>query len=128
MSQALSDLSAAELEALIKQKEETEAAIVTGSAFSRLMSNPDFKKVILDGFCRDESARYAHVSGNPRIPEDQREQALVFARAGGALLEWIVMNQTSIDRLPVKLEVLIEEIAQFNAEINGTDTDGSEVE
>lgn len=55
----------------------------------KLEKNPDFVKLILDGFCEKECARFARNSGDPAIPKDQREDSLAMAQAAGHLRRYL---------------------------------------
>lgn len=65
----------------------------------RLYSNPDFKSLILNGFCLVEAARYAQESGDPMLTADQRADALNMAQASGHLKRFlsltVVMGNTA---------------------------------
>lgn len=65
----------------------------------RLSTNPDFKKLILDGFCTSEAARYAQESGDPQLTAVQRQDALNMAQASGHLKRFlsliVVMGNTA---------------------------------
>jgi hypothetical protein len=39
----------------------------------QLADNPAFKKLILDGYFRDEAARLAHLLSDPALPAEHRE-------------------------------------------------------
>lgn len=49
----------------------------------RLHRNPDYKKIILDGFCLQDCARYVHESQDPNLTKEQQEDALRIAQASG---------------------------------------------
>lgn len=51
----------------------------------RLNENADFRKLIVNGFCLTEAARYAQESGDPMLSKDQRQDALNMAQASGHL-------------------------------------------
>lgn len=54
-----------------------------------LSSNRDFRKLILDGFCVSEAARYAQESGDPALTPNQRQDALNMAQASGHLKRFL---------------------------------------
>ena len=64
----------------------------------KLMTNDDFKDVILDGFCKDDLAEYLEVSVNTRIPEAARDNARGLATAGAYLRNWfdVVQQQATM--------------------------------
>lgn len=51
-----------ELDASIASAKET---IELGTALERLFSNKDFKKVVLNGYFKDEAVRLVHLRGEP---------------------------------------------------------------
>jgi hypothetical protein len=55
----------------------------------RLANNPDFKKLILDGFCLHEAARYAQASADPALKVEERADALAMAQASGHLKRFL---------------------------------------
>lgn len=76
----------------------------------RLSKNRDFRELVLDGFCRDEMARLAHVSGDPGISFDDQKKASDMSRAGGHLkrfLNTILQHADAAERdLPAMEEQL----------------------
>lgn len=55
----------------------------------RLYSNPDFKKLIVDGFMTHECARYVQESCDPMLSAAQRADALAMAQAAGNLKRFL---------------------------------------
>lgn len=55
----------------------------------RLNNNRDFKKLILEGFCRDECARYAQMSADPALSKEDRENAMHMAQAAGHIRRFL---------------------------------------
>lgn len=60
-----------------------------GEIAERLAANHDFRVLILDGFCRDEAARYVQESGDPMLTAVQRQDALNMAQASGHLKRFL---------------------------------------
>ena len=54
-----------------------------------LEKNSDFVKLILDGFCERECARFARNSSDPALTKEQREDSLAMAQAAGHLRRWL---------------------------------------
>lgn len=57
--------------------------IARRDAVLRLTDNPDFKKIVVDGFLLHDAATYVQVAGDPSVPKDSREDALNIAMASG---------------------------------------------
>jgi len=89
-----------ELEQFI-EKEKTIAE--AGLQAERLAANPDFRHLILDGFCMREAARYAQESGDPHLTPTQRQDALNMAQASGHLKRFLsvicVMGHSAQDTI-----------------------------
>lgn len=58
----------------------------------RLMDNPDFKAVILDGFCRDEMQRNMGLAVCDKLPADTRDLCNQLAKASAALHNYLNVN------------------------------------
>lgn len=59
---------------------------------TRLLMNPDFKKLIMEDFCVNEAARYVQASGDPALNDRERADALAIAQASGHLKRYIAVN------------------------------------
>ena len=57
-----------------------------------LSTNPAFKKLILDGFCTTECARYVQESCDPMLAPHMREDALNMAQASGHLKRFLSLT------------------------------------
>jgi hypothetical protein len=51
----------------------------------KLSNNREFKELILDRFCVKECARYAQLSADPGLSENDRANSLALAQAAGHL-------------------------------------------
>lgn len=80
----------------------------------RLINNADFRKLITEGFCRDEAARYVKLSIDPSVgdPAD-RADALGMAQAAGYFQRWInaflQMSENAANTIP-DVEAMLEEL------------------
>jgi hypothetical protein len=81
-----------EVEALEQQLKDTKTLMERKKLALRLAKNADFRKLVLEGFCRDEAARYVQQSVNPALKEDERADALGMAQASGHLLNFLSMQ------------------------------------
>lgn len=68
---------------LEKQLADAKVLVERRDTALRLHRNPDYKKIILDGFCLQDCARYAHESQDPNLTKEQQEDALRIAQAAG---------------------------------------------
>jgi hypothetical protein len=86
----------------------------------KLSNNPEFRALILDGFCKDECARYTHLSADPNLAQESRADALAVAQAAGHLKRWInaivAMGNNAERHLPEQHAELAELRAEESAE------------
>lgn len=76
----------AELETEIKNQQ----SVVDAADYAvALHKNHAFRKLILEGFCLHEAARYAQESGDPMLTPTQRQDALNMAQASGHLKRFL---------------------------------------
>lgn len=85
-------MSEVTVEQLERQLEDTKKQVAFGDAVLRLVNNPDYRKVIEDGFMLHECARYAQQSANPALDDRGRADALLIAQAAGALKRFLSVN------------------------------------
>lgn len=58
----------------------------------RLARNRDFRVLILEGFCRDDAARFVQESADPLLNDEQRADCLGMAQASGHLKRYLSMQ------------------------------------
>lgn len=78
-----------EVTQLERQMEEGKLVIEKTDRLERLLNNADFREVIINGFARDDAARYVQESMDPALDAEQRADALAMAQAPGHLKRWI---------------------------------------
>ncbi len=101
-----------QVEALEEQLKDEKLRVERRDAILRLAKNPDFRKVIIEEFCRNQCARYVHESGDPSLPAEQRADALAIALSAGHLKRFLNVNITMGDvasRTVIDLNQAIEE-------------------
>lgn len=87
-----------------------------GDAIIRLQNNPDFKKVINEGFMLYEAARYAQESGDPALTPTQRQDALNMAQASGHLKRFLSISVVMANEADNSLRGAEAEIENLRAE------------
>lgn len=84
----------------------------------KLSSNREFRKLILDEFMVQECARYVHMSANPQLTAEQRQDALNIAQAAGHLKRYlsviVQMGEHAERTLPASEATLDELRAEEN--------------
>ncbi|MEQ1950925.1 hypothetical protein [Mesorhizobium sp. CN2-181] len=78
-----------EIVQLERQIEEAKAVVEQRDMMVKLTNNREFKKLIVEGFMKDECSRYTHLSTQPGISLQDRADALAAAQAAGHLKRWI---------------------------------------
>ena len=82
----------------------------------RLSKNSDFRALIIDGFCRDDAARFAQESGDPALTAEQREDALNMAQASGHLKRFLMYQIQMGGTAERNISELEDAIAEARAE------------
>jgi hypothetical protein len=92
---------------------EAKAQVALRDQIAKLMENREFRKVIREGFCETDCARYARESADPALTDRQRADALALAQAAGHLKRWLalqmVMGDNAAGQLP-EYETMIEHV------------------
>lgn len=84
----MSDVTIPQLEAQI---ENAKQVVAQRDQVSRLSQNPDFQKLVIEGFLKEECARFTHMSTDRNLSKDDREDALGYAQAAGYFKRWLNM-------------------------------------
>ena len=74
-----------EIQNLREYQKDQKTLVDARDAAIRLYSQPDFKRLIVDGFMTQECARYVQESCDPLLKPEQRADALNLAQASGHL-------------------------------------------
>lgn len=56
---------------------QSKALVEMGQALERLQASRDFKKVVLDGYFREEAIRLVHLKGNPHTQTAEMQRSIV---------------------------------------------------
>lgn len=102
-----------QLEQLEQELANSKDLIATRQAALRLYQNRDFKKIILEGFCLKDAARFVQVSQDPAVSKPEQEDALRMAQASGHLKRFLSMQVqmgAHAERTLPQLEEAIEEV------------------
>ena len=108
-----------EVSRLENQLESNKELVRQRNLATKLVTNPDFKELIVDGFCMKDCARFAQESADPALTHEQRADALGMAQASGHLrryLSMIVVMGNTADNQTSDLEVAIIEARQEEGE------------
>ena len=104
------------IEALERQIEDLKKHVERREMAIRLASNPDFKKLILEGFCQVEAAAYVHTSCDPNIGDRERADALAIAQASGHLKRWVTIMMQMGYQAQLTIRDCEEQIDEMRAE------------
>ena len=108
------------LKGLEQQAEDAKVLIENHDAAVRLSNNPDFRKLIINGFCGTEAARMVQASGDPALGVNERADSLAMAQASGHLKRWLQMQiqmaQVALRQMPELDQAIAEERAREDSE------------
>lgn len=113
------------VEGLEQQLSDAKQQMERAKSAIRLYSNKDFRKLIIEGFCRDDSARFVAQSADPALSLEQQKDALNLAQAGGHLRRFLsaqVQLGATAERELADLEAELDE-ARVEAETPATSED-----
>lgn len=65
------------LQAVEADIKRNKASVNDGEAVARLMSNKDFKKIILQGYFKDEAVRLVHLKADPAMQSEESQRSIV---------------------------------------------------
>ena len=85
-------MSEVTIEELEKQRAEAKVSVDTRDMILKLTQNFEFRKIIDEGFIRDEAARNARLAGQPGLSELDRNNILNAAMAAGHLQRYLSAN------------------------------------
>ena len=85
-------------------------------AILRLVDNPDFRKVIAEGFFVTDCARYVRESINPVLDKQAQADALSMAQAAGWLKQFLNVGIRMGDTAANTLRELDEALAEARVE------------
>lgn len=100
------------LQDLEQQRDKAKTLVEVRQMAMRLAQNHDFKKLILEGFCLSEAARYAQEAGDPALGREEREDCLAMAMASGHLKRFLsgcIQMGAHSERTMAEVEAAIEE-------------------
>lgn len=109
----MSEVNIAQLEKNIEQQK---LLVEMRDAALRLGENRDFRKLILNGFCTTEAARYVQESGDPLLEPNERADALAMAQASGHLKRFIAVTINMGNTAANNIRQSEEEIDAIRAE------------
>tara|TARA_Y100001968_G_C19201642_1_gene640275 strand:+ start:371 stop:715 length:345 start_codon:yes stop_codon:yes gene_type:complete len=78
-----------EIENLEEHRKIAQETVAKRDEVLKLYENDVFKRVVIEGFCRDEAVRCANAAGNPGIEERDEKQLLQMSMAGGHLVRYL---------------------------------------
>lgn len=103
-----------EIEDNIKEARKT---VELGHSLERLFNNRDFKKIVLEGYFRDEAIRLVHLKGDPAVQSAESQAAII--RSMEAISELsnyfrnvrhqVMLAEKSIQSDEAMIEELLEE-------------------
>lgn len=70
-------MSTQQIEAIEKSIARAKVDIEIGQALERLKRNQDFKKIVLDGYFRDEAIRLVHLKSDPNMTSPEAQRSIV---------------------------------------------------
>lgn len=89
------------------------------AALQRLLTNKDFKSIILDYFCVTECARYVGVSVDSSVGDREQADARECAKAGPQLKRWLLLQERILQNNANSIAETEEQLEMIRAEEAG---------
>ena len=105
-----------EIQALERQLADANVLLERRKLVISLLGNRDFRKLILEGFCLHDAARYVQESADPFLNAEQRADALNMAQASGHLKRFLAITEQMGAHAERTLGDLEETLAQTRLE------------
>lgn len=105
------------IETITRQLDGAKAAQKKLAALERLAKNKDFKELVLQDYCINESARLVHASIDPTFDTENQKKFLVMAQACGGIILWLAAQETLLNTQAGQisdLEAMLEEMRLEN--------------
>jgi hypothetical protein len=108
-----------EVTGLEKQLNDAKVYLENRESVLKLFRNPEFKKIILDGFCVRDCARYAQESQDPALTPAQQADALNLAQAAGHLKRYLNVQVQLGNHAESQIASLEEALVEVRNEMEG---------
>lgn len=108
-----------EVTGLEKQLSDAKVLLENRETILKLFRNSDFKKVILDGFCVRDCARYAQESQDPALTSAQQADALNMAQAAGHLRRYLDIQLRLGNMAEGQIPSIEEALVEVRSEVEG---------
>ena len=69
-------MSSVELQAIEQSIKQSQKSVELGSAYERLLSNRDFKKIVLEGYFEQEAIRLVHLKSDPNMQSAESQKSI----------------------------------------------------
>lgn len=103
-----------EIAALDQQIKDARPQLDLAAALERLRVNPDFKKLVVEGYLKNEAVRLVHLKADPNMSAPQHQAAIVRdIDSIGALAQFFA----TVDAVGRRAERAIAEAEQMREEI-----------
>jgi hypothetical protein len=109
------------VQGLEQQLEDAKALIERRNLAIELANSRAFRILVMEGFCRDDCARFVHESTDPGLTPLQRADALQSAQAAGALKRFLQAQFQMGGVAERDLPELEENLAEARAEEDASD-------
>lgn len=110
-------MSANEIHEIELNIKEAKKFVDLGKSLERLQSNRDFKKVVEEGFFKDEAVRLVHLKSSPAMQRPEQQAAIdAEIRAVGAFAQYLNLVFMKADHAAKAIEDNEAELDELRAE------------
>ena len=105
-----------QIQELEAQKVELAKQVELRDAILKLSGNHEFRKVVHEGFLRDDCARNARIAGDPSLDEKQQKDAMQMSLAAGHFQRYLSANVQMGNQAENTIFQIDEALAELRAE------------
>lgn len=106
-------------EDLENQKAGNQKMVAIGERLDRLVKNADFREIVLQFWMVDEAARYAQLSQDPALAEENQKDCINMAAAAGHFKRWMHAINTQVNVARDGIIAVDAELDRLRSDPNG---------
>lgn len=103
-----------------QQIKDAQGSLELGKALASLRQNPDFKKLMIEGYLKNEAVRLVHLKADPNMSSVENQAAIVRdIDAIGAISQYFLTVEMMGRRAEASIADAEQAIVEINEEVEG---------
>lgn len=106
-----------DIAALERDRDDCVKGVEIAQSVERLMTNRDFKRIVLEGYFKDEAVRLVHLKQDPAVQSDDAQRGILKAMdAIGSFAGYLANLRTTGSRCAHNIEQIDQELEELRQE------------